>query len=120
MALNAADKNMPSNENEASFIENLLPVAVEKKMAIIGMKVTAAGRIFKPGGLTTMSQAMDYVLTLPVSTVIIGISKLEEVAENARIAREFKPMSADDMKRMVALTQPYATDATWFKRAKGY
>lgn len=120
MALNAADKNMPSNENEASFIENLLPVAVEKKMAIIGMKVTAAGRIFKPGGLTTMSQAMDYVLTLPVSTVIIGISKLEEVAQNARIAREFKLMSADEMKHMEALTQPYAADATWFKRARGY
>ena len=120
MALNAADKNLLANENEASFIENLLPIAVEKKMAIIGMKVTAAGRIFKPGGLSKMEQAMDYVLTLPVSTVIIGISKIEEVDENARIARNFRPMGSEEMAQMEALTRPYATEATWFKRAPGY
>lgn len=120
MALNAADKNMPANENEASFIENLLPAAIQKKMAIIGMKVTAAGRIFKPGGLSTMEQAMRYVLTLPVSTVIVGISRLSEVAENVAIARAFKPMSPEEMTGAEALTRSYATDATWFKRAPGY
>ena len=58
MALNAADKNLPGTGNEFSFIENILPVAVEKKMGIIGMKVPALGRIFKPDGLATMEQAM--------------------------------------------------------------
>jgi uncharacterized protein len=120
MAINAADKHMPSNDNEASMIENLLPFAVEKKMAIIGMKVTAAGRIFRPGGLTTMDQAMTYVLSQPVSTAIVGISKLADVDENARIAREFKPLSPEDMGKIEALTRSYATDATWFKRAPGY
>ena len=120
MAVNAADKHMPDNENEASMIENLLPFAVEKKMAIIGMKVTAAGRIFKPGGLTTMQQAMNYVLSQPISTAIIGISKLSEVEENARIARDFKQMSAEEMSDVEKLTRSYANDATWFKRAPGY
>jgi aryl-alcohol dehydrogenase-like predicted oxidoreductase len=120
MAVNAADKHMPNNENEASMIENLLPLAVEKKMAIIGMKVTAAGRIFKPDGLTTMQQAMNYVLSLPISTAIIGISKLSEVEENARIARDFKPMSPEEMTKVETLTRSYAIDATWFKRARGY
>jgi aryl-alcohol dehydrogenase-like predicted oxidoreductase len=120
MAVNAADKNMPANDNEASFIVNLLPVAVEKKMAIIGMKVTAAGRIFKPGGLTTMEEAMRYVLTLPISTAIVGISKLAEIEENARLARNFKPLNPEEMTRMETLTRSYATDATWFKRAPGY
>jgi len=111
---------MPANDNEASFIENLLPVAVEKKMAIIGMKVTAAGRIFKPGGLTTMEDAMRYVLTLPISTAIVGISKLAEIEENVRIARNFKPMNPGEMAHLESLTRSYAADATWFKRAPGY
>ncbi len=49
MALNAADKNLPGPGNESSFIENLLPTAVEKKLGIIGMKVPAIGRIFPAG-----------------------------------------------------------------------
>lgn len=111
MALNAADKH------NASFIDNLLPVAVEKKMSIVGMKIPARGRIFKEGGLSTMEQAMRYVLTLPVSTVIVGITTLAELEENVRIAQNFKPCTADEMKKMEELTKPYYSDASWFKES---
>jgi aryl-alcohol dehydrogenase-like predicted oxidoreductase len=120
MALNAADKNLPRVNHEYSFIENLLPTAVEKKLGIIGMKVPALGRIFKPDGLTTMNQAMSYVLTLPVSTIIIGIKTIAELEENVRIAANFKPMSPEEMVRMETLTRPYYADATFFKRERGY
>jgi hypothetical protein len=109
MALNAADKH------RASFIENLLPVAVEKKMAIIGMKVPARGRIFRDDGIATMEQAMRYVLTLPVSTVIIGISTVKQVEENVEIAKAFKPYSPEEMATLENLTKPYYADASWFK-----
>ena len=84
MALNAADKH------RASFIDHLLPLALEKQMGIIGMKVPSRGRIFHESGIKTMEQAMRYVLTLPVSTVVIGISTLKELEENVRIATEFQ------------------------------
>jgi predicted aldo/keto reductase-like oxidoreductase len=109
MALNAADKH------NASFIENLLPTAVAKKMAIIGMKVPARGRIFHEDGITTMEQAMRYVLTLPVSTVIVGISMVKELEENIRIAKEFKPCTDEEMKKLEDLTKPYYSEASWFK-----
>jgi len=120
MALNAADKNLPGPGNESSFIENLLPAAVEKKLGIIGMKVPAIGHIFKPGGLTTMRQAMGYVLTLPVNTVIIGIKTIAELEENVRIAKEFRPLTPEQMAELENLTRPYYADATFFKRARGY
>jgi hypothetical protein len=44
---------------------------------VIGMKVPARGEIFGEGGISSMTQAMGYVLTLPVSTIIEGISTLE-------------------------------------------
>jgi hypothetical protein len=120
MALNAADKHLAGEDNETSFIKNLLPTVVEKKMGIIGMKVPALGKIFKPDGLTTMEQAMGYVLTLPVSTLIIGIKTIPELEENVRIAKDFKPLTPDEMTKLEGLTQPYFADATFFKRQKGY
>jgi aryl-alcohol dehydrogenase-like predicted oxidoreductase len=120
MALNAADKNLPGPGNESSFIENLLPTAVEKNLGIIGMKVPAIGRIFQPGGVTTMRQAMSYTLSLPVSTVIIGIKTIPELEENIRIAQTFKPLSPAEMAELERLTRPYYTEATFFKRQRGY
>jgi aryl-alcohol dehydrogenase-like predicted oxidoreductase len=120
MALNAADKNLPGPGNESSFIENLLPAAVEKKLGIIGMKVPAIGRIFQPGGVTTMRQAMSYTLSLPVSTVIIGIKTIPELEENIRIAQTFKPLTGAEMAELERLTKPYYTEATFFKRQRGY
>jgi aryl-alcohol dehydrogenase-like predicted oxidoreductase len=109
MALNAADKH------RKSFIENLLPVAVRKNMAIIGMKVPARGRIFRKGGVATMETAMRYVLTLPVSTIIVGIETIAQLEENVRIAREFSPMSQEEMASTEELTRDYFADASWFK-----
>lgn len=120
MALNAADRNLPGPGNESSFIENLLPTAVEKKLGIIGMKVPAIGRIFQPGGVTTMKQAMSYTLSLPVSTVIIGIKSIPELEENVRIAQTFQQLTPAQMAELEHLTQSYYTEATFFKRQKGY
>jgi uncharacterized protein len=109
MALNAADRHT------ASFIDNLLPVAESKKMGIIGMKVPARGRLFRDTGITTMKQAMSYVLTLPVSTIIVGIDDVKQLEENVQIATNFTPLTKPEMARLEDLTKPYYADASWFK-----
>ena len=110
VALNAADRH------EMSFIDNLLPLAVEKKMGIIGMKIPARGKIFRQGGITSMTQAMGYVLTLPVSTVIVGISTLAELEADVRVASAFTPLTPEEMAHLEELTRPYVADASFFKR----
>jgi predicted aldo/keto reductase-like oxidoreductase len=109
MALNAADRH------NQSFIDVLLPTAVEKKMGIVGMKVPARGRMFREDGVARMDQAMRYVLSLPVSTIIVGIDDLGQLEENVKIARAFTPMTAAEMKQTEELTKPYHGDASWFK-----
>jgi hypothetical protein len=109
VALNAADKH------HDPFIENFLPVAVEKKMGIVGMKIPARDRIFAHGGIITMKEAMEYVLTLPVSTIIIGIDTIAELEENVTIAKSFKPLTADQMLEIEAKTKPYYTELQFFK-----
>lgn len=109
MALNAADRH------RASFIEHLLPVAAEKRMGVIGMKIPARGRLLRAGGVATMRDAMRYVLTLPVSTVIVGVDSLAELEENVAIARDFEPLDDAGMKRLEELARPYAEEAMFFK-----
>ena len=110
MALNPADKNF------LPFQEELLPLAKQKNMGVIAMKIPARGRVFRDGGITTMKDAMSYVLTLDgVSTVIIGCDDVAQLEENVSIAANFQPLSSNEMARLEGLTESYATDAAFFK-----
>jgi predicted aldo/keto reductase-like oxidoreductase len=86
-------------------------------MGVIGMKVYAQRAILGRGQLTA-AEAMTYVLSLVgVSTVVIGCGDPTEVAENARIAREFQPLSHDAMAQLEQRTARFAAAATYYKRA---
>lgn len=127
MALNAADAwHLP-------FQKTLLPLAVEKELGIIGMKVPARGRILqgvqpppaeqrrgtakhdRPGTLT-MQEAMRYTLSHPVSTVIIGVDNAAQLEENLRIARDFLPLTAPQMEALEQKVRPVYGQASWYKR----
>jgi aryl-alcohol dehydrogenase-like predicted oxidoreductase len=127
MAFNAADTwHLP-------FKKSLLPLAIEKEMGIIGMKIPARGRILagvqppppekqrgtakhdRPGTLT-IKEAMRYTLSHPVSTVIIGVDNVTQLEENVRIAREFVPLNAAQLEALEQKVQPVYGQASWYKR----
>ena len=107
MAFNAADPH------HLSFTAKLLPLAVEKRMGIIGMKVCARGRLLSK---ITMREAMDYVLTYPVSTVIVGCDTIGQLEENVELARTFTPLSAAQVATIHDRTEPIARECLWFRR----
>jgi len=125
MAVNAADPH------HLSFTAKLLPLAVEKEMGIIGMKVPARGRILNtwtPGkddkgsweggaqpGKVTMKEALAYVLSLPVSTVIIGCDNVQQLEQNIQLAREFNPLNETQMAALATRTEPIAKQALFFR-----
>lgn len=130
MAVNAADKH------HYSFMAQLLPLAVEKQMGIIGMKVPARGRLLSswtppplerqqhswegvvishgPGPLN-MREAMYYSLTLPVSTVIIGCDSIAQLEENVQLAHDFTPLSEPQMTDLTARAEPVSKQALFFR-----
>lgn len=130
MAVNAADPH------HFSFSEQLLPLAVEKQMGIIGMKVPARGRILSswtpppieqqkhmwegmvpaptPGTLH-MREALYYSLSLPVSTVIIGCDTIAQLEENVQMAREFTPLSHQQMAALTEKAQPVSKQSLFFR-----
>lgn len=109
MALNAADKH------HNSYIEKLLPTAVEKEMGIIGMKIPARDRIFSHGGIITMKEAMSYTMSLPISTIIVGLDNMAELEENIRIAQEFEPLTADEMLAIEDKVKPHYEHLMFYK-----
>ena len=128
MALNAADPH------HLSFAQELLPLAVEKEMGIIGMKIPARGRILSTLDATAsraaalgaggrhararsrMREAMHYVLSLPVSTVIVGCDTIAQVEENVQLARAFTPISETQMAELADRTEPIKRQALFFRR----
>jgi hypothetical protein len=110
MALNPADRH------HLPFATTVLPLANKKGMGVIGMKIPARDRIFRPDGITSIKGPMTYVLSLPVSTVIIGCKTVKQLEENIDIARAFSPMGAADMARLEQVTSTYVSDASWFKK----
>jgi aryl-alcohol dehydrogenase-like predicted oxidoreductase len=109
VAINAADKH------HDPFIEKFLPTAVSKKMGIVGMKIPARDRIFAHGGIITIKEAMEYVMSLPVSTIIIGIDDIPQLEENIKIAQKFRPLTADQMLAIEEKTKPYYKELQFFK-----
>ena len=137
MSMNAADTHIHS------FSDKLLPLAVEKQMGIIGMKVPSRGRLLSSWtppsldaqrhswegsaiatrpGVMTMRDAMHFTLTHPVSTVIIGCDTIAQLEENVHIAREFTPLSHAQMASLNAAAAPVAEQSLFFRftdRSKG-
>jgi aryl-alcohol dehydrogenase-like predicted oxidoreductase len=112
VALNIADVH------RLSFIQTVLPEAARQGMGVIGMKVCAAGALLGPRGLP-VDEAMGYVLSLPgVTNVIIGCSAPQEVDDNARAARAFKPLTDVQMRSLERRSQAAAEKLTYYKTAR--
>ena len=110
VALNAADRA------RLSFIEQLLPMATRRGTGVIGMKVLGKGALLRPSGVSTIRDAVGYVLSLPISTAIVGFESIEELEEVVRIAKAFESFSPAEMARVEALARPYADQVNRFKR----
>jgi len=131
LAVNAADPH------HYSFNEALLPMAVERQMGIIGMKIPGRSRLLaswtpptieaqkrswegmaiqtsSPGTLT-MREAMHYTLSLPVSTVIVGCDTVAQLEENVQIARDFTPLSDRQTAELVTKAEACAKPALFFR-----
>jgi len=130
MAMNAADPH------HYSFNQELLPLAVERQMGIIGMKVPARGRLLSTWtppsleqqkhmwdgmvpaptpGTMLMREAMYYTLSRPVSTIIIGCDTVAQLEENVHLAREFTPLSDGQITELVARAEPVSKPSLFFR-----
>ncbi|TVQ02117.1 MAG: aldo/keto reductase [Balneolaceae bacterium] len=102
LTINAAGMAMnQSPQATRSFIQ----IASEKDVGIIAMKLTGRNSIFNTG--ITMDQAIGYSLSagrngshLPVATGVIGITRPEQLDQNVRLAKQYKPYTTLQMEEL--------------------
>lgn len=131
MAINAADPH------HYSFNTELLPLAVEKQMGIIGMKIPGRSRLLSSwtpppieqqkhswegmtfqtnrSGTLTMREAVFYALSRPVSTIIVGCDNIAQLEENVQHARDFTPLTDKQSAELVAKAEPVAKPSLFFR-----
>jgi aryl-alcohol dehydrogenase-like predicted oxidoreductase len=109
--VNAADKHHPR-----PFLPVVLPIAQQQNVAVIAMKVPAYGRLFKPGGLSGMQQALGYSLSQPgVQCCVIAAETTAQLEENVKVARAFKILKNPELAEIEQRTAAIWEDSTFFR-----
>ncbi len=102
---------MPLNVMDAhfeSFEKKVLPVAIEKKMGILGMKAIG-DKIILDSKTVTAPECLHYAMNLPTSVVITGCDSLPILQQALEAARSFRPMNDKEVAALLAKTAPVAS-----------
>jgi aryl-alcohol dehydrogenase-like predicted oxidoreductase len=111
ISLNPADAHHPR-----PFAATVLPVAQQKNVGVIAMKVPAYGRLFSSGALEGMHQAMGYTLSLTgVHCCVIAAETIAQLEHNIEVAKAFQPLSATEMAAIEKQTATSWQENTFFR-----
>jgi aryl-alcohol dehydrogenase-like predicted oxidoreductase len=97
--LNAAGSILQDEGNLDRFFQ----LTSQKNMGVIAMKVFGGGGLIGRG--LTPKQLLYYTMSQPVSTTIVGISQMEHLEENVRNAKQFKPLTDEEIMELKAVVQ---------------
>jgi aryl-alcohol dehydrogenase-like predicted oxidoreductase len=88
----------PFDPSYRSFEKEVLPVAVQKGMAVLSMKsMGGSGEAISHGALTP-TEALSYAMSVPgVSTTISGMDSMAVLDQNLRILAGFQPLTTKQM-----------------------
>ena len=123
---------MPINPVDAayhsSFIKDVLPEAVERKYGILAMKTLADGRFFSSKkmiedevwstedpvvpGRVTLSDALYFAWSLPISVLITGAENKYLVEEKITMAKQFSTLSDERREELIAKVADLSTEGS--------
>ena len=104
----------PAEPHHNSFIAQVMPLAVERGMGIVAMKVFFRGAAAQiaPGNLDLFYR---YALSHPVSTAVIGCDTIAQLEENVRFASAFSPLTKDEQEMLSEQLSPIARKLMYYK-----
>jgi predicted aldo/keto reductase-like oxidoreductase len=120
-----ATVQMPLNVMDAhfrSFQKLVLPELQRRGIGPIGMKsLGGRGQIVADAGVA-IEDALRYVLSLPIASLVSGIDSMKVLEQNLKIVREFQPISEADRTRIEQQTLRLAGDGRYelFKTSKAF
>jgi len=100
-----------------SFEKTVLPELVKRRTGVLAMKSMAGGWMLQKA-VARAREALPYVWSLPMHVLISGVQTLEQLEENARLAREFKPMREKEKATLLERVRPMAGVQTEYYKLK--
>ena len=93
-----------------SFRQQVLPELNRRGIAALGMKpLNGTGAGITKGALTA-EESLRFAMSLPVTTTITGMERLDVVRQNLAIAHGFQPLSDVEMKAIADRVRSVAAD----------
>lgn len=102
---------------QQSFILNTVPLANEKNVGVVGMKIFAGGGFYgQPAtwgagrgvdrelvipSIISKQEALNFVYSLPISAITIGCNQTAQVLENIGITRSFRKLDEAGQKELI-------------------
>jgi len=111
MALNAAQSANPIAQRKMepipAFENSALPVAQQKNMGILSMKVMGQGMLVGTGaGRASPAELLQFNLSQPVASVVIGCEQLAPLEQNVQAALNFTPISESGKQKLQEKVAP--------------
>jgi predicted aldo/keto reductase-like oxidoreductase len=105
-----------------SFEQDVLPILNQRGIAPIGMKSLSGNGESIKQGIVSVEEALRYVLSLPIATLVSGIDSRTVLRQNLDIVRRFTPMTVADMEALRNRVAPYARSGKFelFKSSNRY
>jgi aryl-alcohol dehydrogenase-like predicted oxidoreductase len=105
-----------------SFERRVLPELQRRGIAPLAMKTLSGNGDPIKQRVVGVEEALRYVLSLPVATIVSGIDSREVLRQNLGIARRFRPMSVQEMETLRNRVAAYAADGRFelFKSSRNY
>jgi predicted aldo/keto reductase-like oxidoreductase len=101
---------MPINVMDAhfrSFLHEVVPVLMERKIALLGMKPMGSGVILKSNAVSPI-ECLHFALSQPTSVVITGCDSMKILDQAFEAARTFKPMNDRQISALLSKTKQAA------------
>ena len=106
---------MPINVMDAhfrSFGKEVVPVLMQKQIALLGMKSMGSGNILKSKTVTPI-ECLHFALSQPTSVVITGIDSKQVLDQAFEAARSFQPMSVAKVTELLERTRTAALEGRY-------
>jgi predicted aldo/keto reductase-like oxidoreductase len=104
---------MPLNPFDSTFLsfeQEVLPELNKRGIAALGMKPIVGHGESVQKGMLTAQESLSYAMSLPVTTTITGMEKMEILEQNLAIAQGFQPLSSEQMQSLRERCRKVAAD----------
>lgn len=105
----------PAEQGGNGFLTEVLPLARQRGMGIVGMKVYFRGFAAELPWYTGMEPFLRFALSQPVTNIVIGCDDIAQLEENVRMAEDLEPMTAQEQQKLIRDTAPFARRLMYYK-----